>query len=126
MFRDIEITPEEEEKMIEKVASLIHEYGLDFGGMLLLEMYKPMSFIGSNMGRLFLGPFLPALGLEYGEMGEKYFSIFEKHENWDKLIQKVKKKDQERKLKEKEEKERKRKERGLKPKTGWRRFIPFL
>jgi len=41
------------------------------------------------MGRLFVSPFLPALGENIGISGEKFLQIFEKHENVEKLIKTI-------------------------------------
>ncbi len=90
-----------------------------------------MSFVGAQMGRLFVSPFLPAFGENIGISGEKFLQIFEKPENGEKLIKAVEalaREEEERKKTEKAEKlERKRAESdaGETHKKGWRRFLPF-
>lgn len=62
LYWDDEITPDEEEEMIRKIAEKVHEYGMDVPVILFLESVKPLSYIGSQMGRMFVSPFLPILG----------------------------------------------------------------
>ena len=118
--------------MIEKIAQKIHEYGIDVAAILMFESVKPLSHIGTQMGRLFISPLLPALGENFGISGEKLFQILEKHENVEKIIQTIEKLTQEeeerkkaeksKKLEEKKEKMGKRREPVRK---GWRRFLHF-
>lgn len=127
MFWDIEITPEEEEEMIEKVAVQIHEYGMDVGAILMLESVKPLAFMGGQMGRFILSPFLLAFGESISRGGDKFFTIFEKHENVEKLISLLEKMAKEEKPKEAE---KPKEEQAIltekpPPKKGWRRFLPF-
>ena len=131
MFREIEITPEEEEAYIRKVAETIHRTGMDVVGILFLETVKPLSFIGTQMGRFFLAPFLPALGEKIEMGGEKLLQVFEKHDNVEKLISMLEEMTEEDKKKEKEKAKQPiegagPEEGGVKPaKRGWRRFLPF-
>lgn len=131
MFREIEITPEEEEAYIRKVAETIHRTGMDVIGILFLETVKPLSFIGTQMGRFFLAPFLPALGEKIEMGGEKLLQVFEKHDNVEKLISMLEEMTEEDKKKEKEKAKQPIEgagpgEGGVKPaKRGWRRFLPF-
>ena len=132
MYWDIEVTPEDEDEMIRKIAQKIHKYGLDIAAIIMFESVKPLSYIGAQMGRFFFSPFLPAFGENLGVSGEKFLQIFEKHENVEKLIKAVEKltqKEEEQKKAEKAEKlERKsaETETGEVPKKkGWRRFLPF-
>lgn len=132
MYYDIEVTPEDEDEMISKIAEKIHQYGLDVAAILMIESVKPLSFIGAQMGRFFVSPFLPALGENVGMSGEKLFQIFEKHENVEKLIKAVEELTQEEEERKKAEKAKRLEEKRAKieageapEKTGWRRFLPF-
>ena len=132
MYWDIEVTSEDEDEMIRKIARKIHEHRLDMPAILMIESVKPLSFIGAQMGRFFVSPFLSALGEDVGISGEKFLQIFEKRENVEKLIKAVEestREEEERKKAEKAEKlERKRfeAETGEASKNkGWRRFLPF-
>lgn len=130
MHWDIEATPEDEDKMIRKIAQRIHDNGLDVAAIFIIESVKPLSYIGTQMGRFFVSPFLPVFG-EDGITGEKFLQIFEKRDNMDKLIKAVEelsREEENRKKDEKAKKLNKKKaeiEKGETPKKGWRRFIPF-
>jgi len=132
LYWDIEITSEDEDEMITKIAHKIHQYGMDMVAILMIESVKPLSYIGTQMGRVFVSPFLPAFGENIGITGEKFLQIFEKHENVEKLIKAVEeltREEEEQKKVEKAEKlERKsvETETGEAPKRkGWWRFLPF-
>jgi ABC-type Zn2+ transport system substrate-binding protein/surface adhesin len=131
LFWDIEVTPEEEDELIGKVAEKIHQYGMEVAAILMLESVKPLTWVGSQMGRFFLSPFLPALGETVSMGGEKIFQVFEKHENVEKLIVKLEELANEEKEKPKAKavdsealaKEAESEE--APKKKGWRRFLPF-
>ncbi len=89
MYSDIEITPKDEEEFIEKVAQKIHEYELETAAILLLESSKPLVWIGGEMGRFFISPFAPIISEEWGITSEKFFLIFEKRENIEKLLKRL-------------------------------------
>jgi len=127
----LEITPEEEERVIRKVASVIHKYGMDAAAILFLESFKPLVYVGGELGKFFISPFLPALGEEISISGEKFFRIFEKRENIERLITILEEMSREEEFKTKEireieeTKETEASEHEGK-KRGWRRLIPFL
>jgi hypothetical protein len=81
-----EISNEEKEKLIEKVAKKIHNSGFNIAAIFLLEIVKPLSYVGSMMSRMFLSPFLPFLGNDIEDSGDKIMYVFEKTENVDKVI----------------------------------------
>ena len=129
MYFDIEVTSEDEDEIIMKVAHKIHDYGLDAAAVLMIESFKPLSYVGSQMGRFFISPFLPVFGENIEMGGEKVFQIFEKRENVEKLIKTVEdlnRQEEERKKIEKAKKlEEKQDETGeTSKKKGWRRFFP--
>ena len=132
MYRDIEVTLEEEDEMIKKIAQKIHKHGLDMAAIFMIESVKPLSYIGTQMGRFLISPFLPAFGDNIGIGGEKFLQIFEKRENVEKLIVAVeeftREEDEQKKAEKAKKLEKKIAETGtgeaLK-KSGWRRFLPF-
>ena len=134
MYWDIEVTPEDEDEMIEKIAQKIHSYGLDLAAILMIESIKPLSFIGTQMGRFFVFPILPIFGDNIGITGGRFLQIFEKRENVEKLIKAVEElsREEEREGRKKDEKTMKlNKTRAdteikKKPQKGWKRFIPFV
>jgi hypothetical protein len=132
VYWDYEITPEEEEEMIKKVAEKIHQYGMEVAAILMVESLKPLTWVGSQMGRFFINPFLPAFGDEIGMTGEKFFQVFEKRENVEKLLVALEELAGEEQGKPKEEggassdEETPATESEETPKKkGWRRFLPF-
>ena len=132
MYWDIDVTSEDEDEMIGKIAQKIHASGLDVVAILMIESVKPLSYIGAQMGRLFISPFLPALGENVGIIGEKVLQIFEKRDNVEKLIKAVEALAREEEEKKKTEKAKKLKEKkekldesGESERKGWRRILPF-
>jgi hypothetical protein len=132
LYWDIKATPEDEKEMIRKIAEKIHQYDLDLPAILMIESFKPLSFIGTQMGRFVISPFLPIFGKNIGISGEKFLQIFGKRDNVEKLIKAVEKLTQEEEEQKKVEKAKKlerksdRRETGEASKNkGWRRFLPF-
>ena len=95
MFPIDELTEEEEAEIIEKVAEKIHQYKMEGPAILLLETSKPLSFIGSQLGRVYLTPILPLLKQDLGIPAEKILVVFEKRENIERLLQLIEKKQDE-------------------------------
>ncbi len=104
MYYDVEVTPKDEEEFIEKVAQKIHEYEMETVAILLLESSKPLVWVGGEMGRFFISPFVPILSEDWGVTSEKFFLIFEKRENVDKLLKRLEELAQADEAKSKEEK----------------------
>jgi hypothetical protein len=131
LYWDIEVTSEDEDEMIEKIAQKIHESGMNMAAILMIESFKPMSYIGAQMGRFFISPFLPVFGENIGIGGEKILQIFEKQENLEKLVKAVEALEQEEEERKKAEKAAKREKKkaesgnGKTHEKGWRRFLPF-
>lgn len=124
LFWDVEVTPEEADELIEKIAEKMHSYGMDVPAILLLETVKPLSFVGSQMGRLFISPFFPILGEETGLTGAKLLSLFEKRKNVEKILQRLE--EISRKNEALKESEKKKIESAEKPKKkDWRKLLPF-
>ena len=122
MYRDVEVTSEEEDEMINMIAQKIQEHGLDMYAVFMIESIKPLSFIGANMGRVLFAPLIPALSNSAGITGEKIFQVLENRDNVDKLLDAIEKLT-------KEEKERKKIEKAKKlegekpPKKWWQRLV---
>ncbi len=129
MFWDMEITPEDEEETIKSAAEKIHKYGMEVAAILMLESVKPLTYIGGQMGRFFVSPFLPALGEKIGQSGEKFFRVFEKRENVEKLItlleELVKEEDKAKEESKKNKAAQETEAEGKAPKKSWRRYLPF-
>jgi hypothetical protein len=152
LYYDVDVTPEEETELIEQVARKIHEYGMEAVAILFLESSKPLVWIGGEMGRFFISPFVPILSEDWGVKSEKFFLIFEKRENIDRLLKRCEELAQEEAKKKSEEKAKKgsveqetappketgleQSEAGASPeppetelgkeeKKGWRKYLPF-
>jgi len=89
MFWDEEISPEEEEEIIESIARKLYRYGLETAGILFLESLRPISRYASSMGQVVVSPLLPFLGDNLMMKGDKTLRIFEREENVEKLIQRL-------------------------------------
>ena len=83
---DEELTEEEVDEIIRKAAEKIRLYGMETVAILTLESVKPLVYIGGEMSRLMISPFLPALGHNANELGENLINVFEERKNVEKLI----------------------------------------
>lgn len=86
MFSFDELTEEEETQIIEKIAEKIREYKMEGPAIILLETSKPISFIGSQLGRVYLSPLLPLLKEDLGIPAEKILMVLERRENIERLL----------------------------------------
>jgi len=84
---EVKLTEEEVDEILHKVAEKIRLYGMETVAILTLESVKPMVYVGGELGRVVLAPFLPALGPQYDALGDKLITIFEDRKNIEKLIQ---------------------------------------
>jgi hypothetical protein len=136
LYYDVEVSPELEAEYIEKAAQKIHEQEMETAAILLLESSKPLVWVGGEMGRFFITPFVPILSDKWGETSEKFFLVFEKRENIEKLLQRLEQLAQEDTDKKRAEKEAAKKakaeaaaaESGATQPTeekGWRKYLPF-
>jgi hypothetical protein len=136
LYYDVEITPELETEYIEKVAQKIHEQEMETAAILLLESSKPLVWVGGEMGRFFITPFVPIISDKWGVTSEKFFLVFEKRENIERLLKRLEELSQEDEDKRRAEKEARKKaeqekavaESGAQPqdeKKGWRKYLPF-
>ena len=122
MFKVDKVTPKDEEKMIRKAAEKIHEYGMDLAAVLFLQSYKPLTYVGGQMGRFMIFPFFYMLGGGITQSAEKFFMIFENRDNVEKLIKLLENTPIEKDL----EKTRKGEEvDNARQKRGWSRFLPL-
>ena len=133
MFWDEEVTPEDVDEIIEWTAREIYRYGMETAAILFLESYKPMSRVGASMGQVFLFPLLPLFGDNAIVKGDKFFRIFQEHENVEKLIQRlediaahgIKPKEKKTETIEEKEGEEEEEEKPVQEKNGWRKYLPF-
>jgi molybdopterin converting factor small subunit len=80
------ISPDEEEKLIKKVGDLLHKKGLSTTAVLFLQSSKPLIFIGGELGRFFVTPFLSLFQENLDIKSEKFLRTLDRRENVEKLI----------------------------------------
>ncbi len=108
MFNDEELPPEEVDKVLESVARKIVDHEMELYARFLLAMSWPLAFVGGQLGRVFLSPYLFVFGDKENTVSKRIF-IFEKKENIFKLIDKIDELTEERdnlKIQRKREKDR--------------------
>jgi hypothetical protein len=141
LYYDVEITPEIEAEYIEKVAQKIHEQEMETAAILLLESSKPLVWVGGEMGRFFITPFVPIISDKWGVTSEKFFLVFEKRDNIERLLKRLEELAEEDDAKKRAEKEARKKAAQEKAKEaeaappaegqsetekkGWRKHLPF-
>jgi hypothetical protein len=91
VFTPTQITPDEEEELLNHIAKKIHLYKLDSIAVLLVESTKPIMYIGSEMGRFFISPFTPLISNEFSMKTDKVLMTLGKRENLEKLLKKIEK-----------------------------------
>lgn len=82
---EFELTSEEERRLIDNIAKIVVEKGLEAPAIMFLEVTKPLSFIASQLAILALGPLQWLFELE----GPKYSGLFMKRENVGKIIDRI-------------------------------------
>ena len=120
----MEVTPEEEEEIITRVADKINEYGMNAAAVIMLQTLKPMAYIGGQTGRFFISPLLLGLGEKISVGAEKLFIVFESRDNLEKLIKMLEQMAEEEEIKKREEAEKRDKQgAGREPLRRFRRFL---
>lgn len=79
------MTEEEEQKLINNIAKLVVDRGLEAPAIMFLEVTRPLSFIASQLAIVALGPLQWLFELE----GPKYTGLFMKKENVSKIIERI-------------------------------------
>lgn len=79
------MTDEEERKLINNIARLVVDKGLEAPAIMFLEATRPFSFIASQFAILALGPLQWLFELE----GPKYTGLFMKKENVGRIIERI-------------------------------------
>ncbi len=85
-FWDEDLTEEQTDALLDRAADKILRRGLATPAVLLFEMHKPLSFVGSQAAVAF-SPFLvPFLGFD---RVNDYTRLFSKRENVDRLLERL-------------------------------------
>ena len=82
---EYELDPADEEKLIGNIAKKVVDFGLEVPAILFLEMARPLSFIGSQLAIVALGPFQWLFQPE----GTKYTGLFMNKENVGRIIDRI-------------------------------------
>jgi hypothetical protein len=78
------------EERIERLAKMIVErFGMGTPALFLLEMYKPAAFVGGELGKVLLYPWLPLFGTSSEQIAREYIDLLEDRENLEKLLNKI-------------------------------------
>ena len=109
---ELELTPDQEEELIENLAQLIMKHKMETPAILFLETLKPVSFVGSTFAMMYVAPFLDI----YGVNVNKYALLFQRRDNVERLLQRIEALIEESDRLKKEKKNEKKKER----KHKWR------
>lgn len=81
-----ELTEEETAALIEKAAQAIEKRGLNTPALLMLEMHKPLAFIGAQTAITFSPFIVPFLGFDGVN---DYTRLFAKRENVERLLERL-------------------------------------
>jgi hypothetical protein len=82
-FWSEELSEEETDALIEKAASAIESRKLQTPAILMFEMHKPLSFVGSQAAMVFSPFIIPFLGFD---AVNDYTRLFSKSQNVEKLL----------------------------------------
>lgn len=83
------IDAEEANDFIEKIAKKVVEIGMEAPAILALETARPLSFIGSQMGRALIAPWFGIFGWDAMTKADNYMEVFEDRKNVEKLVHRI-------------------------------------
>ena len=75
--------------LIEKIANKVVEAGMEAPAILALETARPLSFIGSQLGRAMVAPWFGVFGWDAMTKADSYMEVFEDRGNVVKLIRRI-------------------------------------
>lgn len=78
-----ELTPDQVDQMIERIATRVHKYRMETPAIFALEMHKPLANVGASFAVTVSPILIPFLGFE---AFDDYTRLLSKRENWDRLI----------------------------------------
>lgn len=123
MFRDEELPPEEVDKVLESIARKVVDREMEMYAKFILGMSWPLVFIGGQLGRVFISPYLFIFGDKENTVSKNIF-LFEKKENIFKLIDKIDELTEEREELKKDDYKVEENEKGKS--ALWKRFKEFM
>ena len=86
---DHESEPVNVDELIEKIANKVVEIGMEAPAILALETARPLSFIGSQMGRAMIAPWFGIFGWDAMTKADNYMEVFEDKKNVEKLVRRI-------------------------------------
>jgi len=86
---DQEAEPVNVDELVEKIAKKVVDIGMEAPAVLALESARPLSFIGSQLGRAMIAPWFGVFGWDAMMKADNYMEVFEDKENVKKLVQRI-------------------------------------
>jgi len=86
---DQDVNPVNVDELIEKIANKVVEIGMEAPAILALETARPLSFIGSQMGRAMIAPWFGIFGWDAMNRADNYMEVFEDKMNVKKLVRRI-------------------------------------
>ena len=77
------------DELVEKIAKKVVEIGMEAPAVLALESVRPLSFIGSQLGRAMIAPWFGIFGWGAMMKADNYMEVFEDKENVKKLVRRI-------------------------------------
>lgn len=77
------------DELIEKIAKKVVDIGMEAPAILALETARPLSFIGSQMGRAMIAPWFGIFGWDAMTKADNIMEAFEDKMNVKKLVQRI-------------------------------------
>ena len=77
------------DELVEKIAKKVVEIGMEAPVVLALESVRPLSFIGSQLGRAMIAPWFGIFGWGAMMKADNYMEVFEDKENVKKLVRRI-------------------------------------
>lgn len=82
---EFDLTEDEEQKLINNIAKVVVDKGLEAPAIMFLEVARPLSFIASQLAMVALGPLQWLFEFE----GPKYTGLFMNKENVSRIIDRI-------------------------------------
>ncbi len=86
---DQQSEPVNVDELVEKIAKKVVEIGMEAPAILALETARPLSFIGSQMGRAMIAPWFGIFGWDAMTKADNIMEVFEDKENVKKLVRRI-------------------------------------
>jgi len=83
------LTPEREKELIDRIATYIANSGFALPAEILLEVFKPVSYVTSQWGIVYLSPFLGFSSNDWDQSTQDLVRLFENEENITRIINRV-------------------------------------